>query len=105
MNHSPTSLETRDIPDHPGKILREEVIPETGLSKTAFANRLGMSRVGLHKVLSGKAGVSTMMALKLGRLLGTSAEKWLALQQTYDLAKTRVEKASELEKVEALDSA
>ena len=72
---------------HPGEVLSEDVFPATGqgqlLAKTEFACRMGMSREALHNVFTGKSAVSPIVALKLGRLLGTSPEMWLNLQQVY----------------------
>lgn len=89
-------------PIHPGEVLREDVIPGAGVTKTAFAKRLGMSREALHNVLAGKSAVSTVLALKLAKLLGTSPEVWLNMQVAYDLATVSDEKRAEVEKVEAL---
>ena len=90
-------------PVHPGEILREDVIPVSGLSKTAFARHLGISREALHNVLSCKSAVSTVLALKLGRMLNTSPESWLSMQQAYDLANLDPSKHAEVEKVRALE--
>lgn len=92
-------------PVHPGEVLRDDVIPASGMTKTAFARQLGMSREALHNVLSGKSAVSTLMALKLARLLGTSARMWLNMQQAYDLAIIAKTKKSEIEMVETLERA
>ncbi|MEZ5692803.1 MAG: HigA family addiction module antitoxin [Altererythrobacter sp.] len=89
-------------PVHPGEVLSEDVFPETGLTKTEFAKRLGMSREALHNIFTGKSAVTPFVALKLGRLLGTSPEMWLNLQQAYDLAMVRGEKGEEIDKVERL---
>lgn len=90
-------------PVHPGEVLREDVFPETGLTKTAFAEKLGITRLALHNVFEGKSAVSTVLALKLARLLGTSPQVWLNLQQTYDLAVVGSERRAEIERVQALN--
>ena len=87
---------------HPGDVLREDVIPETRLSKTAFARRLGISREALHNILGRRCSVSPLMAHKLARLLDTSPEMWMNLQQAYDLAIVAHDKRSELDRIEAL---
>lgn len=89
-------------PVYPGEVLLEDVFPETGLTKSEFAKRLGMSREALHNIFIGKSAVTPFVALKLGRLLGTSPEMWLNLQQAYDLATVRGEKGDEIDKVERL---
>jgi addiction module HigA family antidote len=42
-------------PPHPGAILREDVLPEMGLTVTEAANQIGVSRVALSRVLNGQA--------------------------------------------------
>lgn len=93
----------RSKPVHPGEVLNRDVIPASGLSKTAFAARLGMSREALHNVLEGKSGISTLLALKLARMLGTTPELWLNMQMACDLAAARKTRAADIEKVEPLD--
>ena len=72
-------------PPHPGEVLRDGVFTGTGLTVTAFAQRIGVTRVTLSNVLNGKNGVSSDMALRLAAALGGSAESWLHLQAAYDL--------------------
>jgi addiction module HigA family antidote len=72
-------------PVHPGEILKEDVLPATGLSVTEAAKALGVSRQMLHDILSGRKPLSTVMCLKVARFLGGSAELWMRLQAVYDL--------------------
>jgi len=72
-------------PDHPGKYLSEFVLPDLGVSKSAFAHHLGISRQMLMNILAGKRGISPLMAVRLGRSLGNDPRFWLNLQQSYDL--------------------
>ena len=76
-------LERRPI--HPGEILREEFIPEYELSVTALAEAAGVSRQSMNELLRERRAVSPEMALRLGRLFGTSPEYWLNLQRNVDL--------------------
>ena len=61
-------------PPHPGEVLRDGVFLGTGVTVTAFARRIGVTRVTLSNVLNGKNGVSSDMALRLAAALGGSAE-------------------------------
>lgn len=72
-------------PPHPGEVLRDGVFTDTGITVTAFAKRLGVTRVALSRVLNGKAGISADMAVRLAAALGGSAESWLHMQANYDL--------------------
>lgn len=72
-------------PTHPGAILREDVLPELGLTVSAFARALGVSRQTIHKLLIEKQGVTAEMALRLGKFLGNGPLIWLRMQEAYDL--------------------
>lgn len=72
-------------PTHPGEILREEFMPDYGLTVATLARRLGVSRQSVNEVVRERRGVSTEMAMRLSRLFGTSAEYWLNLQRNIDL--------------------
>ena len=74
------------FPVHPGELLREEVIAALQLSVTEAAERLGLSRVALSRVLNGRAGISPDLALRLERAGVSTARAWLAMQSNYDLA-------------------
>ncbi|GHV07080.1 transcriptional regulator [Campylobacterota bacterium] len=76
-------------PPHPGETLREDVLPALNLSVTEAAKELGINRVTLSRVLSGKAGISIDLALRLEAWLGTSAESWLKGQLSYDMWQAR----------------
>ena len=72
-------------PPHPGEILRELCLTPLGVSVTAAASALGVSRKTLSAILNGPAGVSPEMAVRLSIAFGTSAESWLNQQLHYDL--------------------
>ena len=91
-------------PTHPGEVLREDILPALELAKTEFARRLGISRTKLYAILEERAPVSPATALRLGRLLGTSAESWLKMQHNYDLrllAEAMADELSEIDPVAA----
>ncbi len=72
-------------PSHPGEILKEDVLPELGITVTAAASQLGVTRVALSRVINAKAGISPDMALRLATWLGSSPESWINMQSAYDL--------------------
>ena len=74
-------------PVHPGEILREDILPEVGLSVTAAAKALGVSRQMVHDILAERKPLSAIMCLKVARLLGSTPEFWMRLQADYDLKK------------------
>jgi addiction module HigA family antidote len=71
---------------HPGRILKDDVLPDTGLTIEQFAERLGVKRAGVSELLNQRKPVSLDMAIRLGKALGTGTRFWLALQMQYDLA-------------------
>jgi addiction module HigA family antidote len=80
--------------------LREDLLPELGLTVTDLARRLHMSRQSLHRILSEEQPVTPATALKLARLLGTSADVWLNMQQARDLWEQRRKLSAELASIE-----
>lgn len=76
-------------PAHPGEIIKDLYLQDYSLSVTAFALKLGVSRVTASELVNCKNGVSAEMALKLAKAFGTSAQYWLNLQQAYDLWQAR----------------
>lgn len=72
-------------PTHPGEMLREDFLPEYGLTVSGLAEALGVSRQTINELLRGRRAVSPEMALRLSRLFGNSAEFWLDAQRAVDL--------------------
>lgn len=79
-------------PVHPGEIIKEDILPSAGLSVTAAAKALGVSRQMLHDILAGRKPLSAVMCLKVARLFGGSPEVWMRLQAAYDLKKSEQNK-------------
>ena len=76
---------------HPGEMLREDIIPAFGRSKTEIAGLLGISRQTLYDILDEKQPVTAGMALRLGKLCGNGPTLWLNLQKRFDLEKAERE--------------
>ena len=77
-------------PPHPGSILKEDVLPELGISITEAAIQLGVSRITLSRVVNGRAGISADMAIRLEAWMnGPTAETWVRMQGEYDLWQAR----------------
>lgn len=87
-------------PVHPGAILREDVLGELGLTVGEAADRLGISRVTLSRVIHEHARISPNLALRLEASGVGTARGWLALQTARDLAD---ERAAGMPKVRKLD--
>jgi addiction module HigA family antidote len=78
-------MSTMNNPPHPGEIIREECLKPLGLTVTAAATGLGITRKALSELLNGHTGLSPEMAIRLAKAFGSSAETWLRLQMQYDL--------------------
>ena len=72
-------------PPHPGEVIKELCLEPLGLSVTAAAKALGVSRKTLSAVINGHAGVSPEMAIRLSIAFNTSAESWVNQQAQYEL--------------------
>ena len=72
-------------PPHPGEVIKELCLDPLGLTVTAAAKALGVSRKTLSAILNGKAGISPEMALRLAKAFDTTPESWLNQQMHYDL--------------------
>jgi addiction module HigA family antidote len=76
---------TMHNPPHPGEFIRSVYLDAFDISARQLAVSLDVSPSTLTRVLKGNSGISPEMALRLSKVLGRSAESWLALQHQYDL--------------------
>lgn len=72
-------------PTHPGEMLREDFMPDYGLTVAGLADSLAVSRQSINELLRERRALSPEMALRLGRLFNNSPEFWLNAQRTVDL--------------------
>jgi len=72
-------------PTHPGEMLREDFLPDYGLTIAGLAASLDVSRQTVNELLRERRALSPEMALRLARLFGNSAEFWLKAQRAVDL--------------------
>lgn len=92
-------------PTHPGEMLREDFMPDYGLTAARLAESLGVSRQSVHELLRERRAVSPSMALRLSRLLGNSPEFWLNAQRALDLWKTERDIKKDIARIRPLDAA
>ena len=76
-------------PPHPGDFIRTEIIEPAGLSVTAAAAALQVSRPALSSLLNGKADLSGDMALRIEKAFGVKMDTLMRMQASYDIAQTR----------------
>jgi HTH-type transcriptional regulator/antitoxin HigA len=72
----------------PGQLI-QALLDERGWSQRVLAVVLKVSETGINKIISGKQPLDAAMALALAGIFGVPAEKFLALQQSYELAQAR----------------
>jgi addiction module HigA family antidote len=76
-------------PPHPGAFVRTEILEPLGLTVTAAAQVLGVSRVALSSLLNGQADLSGDMALRIEKAFGVRMETLMTMQNSYDIVQTR----------------
>jgi addiction module HigA family antidote len=75
-------------PPHPGELI-SDTLDEIGVSISAAAKGLGITRQQLHNLIAGRSGIKPEMAVKLEQAIGSTADTWLRMQMSYDLAQVR----------------
>ena len=81
-------------PIHPGRIVKHDCLEPLGLTVTAAAKVLRITRQALNNLVNERAGISPEMAIRLEKAFGSTADTWLRLQAAYDLAQARKREAS-----------
>lgn len=74
-------------PPHPGRIVRQECLEPLGLSVTAAAKALRISRNAVSELVNGRRGISPEMAIRLAKAFGSRPEVWAGLQLDHDMAR------------------
>ena len=72
-------------PTHPGRILKDDVLPALELSVSEAARQLGVSRQSLQRIIAGTHAITPEMAVRLGHFCGNGSQLWITMQQNYDL--------------------
>lgn len=81
----PNTTRLKRRPTHPGEMLREDFLPDYGLTVSLLAEAVGVSRQSVNELLRGRRAVSPEMSLRLARLFGNSPEFWMNAQRAVDL--------------------
>lgn len=82
---------------HPGDVLREDFLPDFGLSAGALAKAMGLKdRTRIERLIRAQQPVTADTALRLGRVFGTSAQLWLNMQAAHDLSVAYIAKKEEI---------
>ena len=92
-------------PTHPGEMLREDFLPDYGLTATSLAMAMGVSRQTVNELLRERRRVSPAMALRLSKLFGNTPEFWLNAQRAVDLWEAENSYRAEISRIEPLQAA
>ena len=92
-------------PTHPGEMLREDFIPDYGLTVSGLAAAIGVSRQSVNELLRERRAVSPDMALRLARLFGNTPEFWLNAQRAVDLWDTAEAIQQDVSRIKPLNAA
>jgi len=91
---------------HPGEHLREDFLPEYGLTAGALARAMGLKdRTRIERLIRERQPVTPDTALRLGRVFGTSPEFWMNLQTQHDLSVAAIAGRDELNDIQPLSAA
>ncbi len=74
-------------PSHPGALIRNVILPETGLSVSSLAERCGVARNTMSKLINERGDVTEDLAIRLSCVLGSTPGFWLAMQSKLNLWK------------------
>ncbi len=100
------NTEVRNVkPTHPGEMLREDFMPDYGLTAASLAEALGVSRQTINEILRERRAISPAMALMLSRLFGNSPEFWLNAQREVDLWEAKRRQEKKLKRIQPLNAA
>jgi addiction module HigA family antidote len=72
-------------PPTPGEVLLKDYLEPLGITQLAFSERIGVTPARLNEIIKGKRAITPDTALRLERVLGTSAGSWLNMQLVLDL--------------------
>jgi addiction module HigA family antidote len=92
-------------PTHPGELIREDLLPETGISQTDLARLMGVSRRTISEVIHERRRLTPDIALRLAKVFNSTSEMWLNMQQAVDLWEANKNHGREYDKIRPLQEA
>lgn len=85
-------------PLHPGEVLQEEYLKPLGISQNKLALSMRVPAQRISEIINGKRAVTADTAIRLAKVIGTTAEFWLSLQMDYDLQLTMREEGEQIDR-------
>lgn len=92
-------------PTHPGELIREDLLLETGMSQTQLARLMGVSRRTVSEIVNERRRVTPDIAFRLARVFNSTPEMWLNMQQAVDLWEARSIHGHEYAKIHPVQEA
>jgi len=92
-------------PTHPGELIREDLLPETGISQTDLARLMGISRRTISEVIHERRRLTPDIAFRLAKVFNSTSEMWLNMQQAVDLWEARKNHGREYDKIRPIQEA
>lgn len=92
-------------PTHPGELIREDLLPETGMSQTQLARLMGVSRRTVSEIVNERRRVTPDIAFRLSRVFNSTPEMWLNMQQAVELWEVRSIHGHDYEKIQPVQEA
>ena len=91
-------------PSHPGALIREVILPETGVTVSELAERCGVARNTMSKVINERGDVTEDLAIRLSRVLGSTPRFWLGMQANLNLYKAEQKNKTIYQRMERIHS-
>lgn len=86
-------------PTHPGELIREDLLPETGISQTDLARLMGVSRRTISEIIHERRRLTPDIAFRLAKVFNSTSEMWLNMQQAVDLWEANKNHGREYDKI------
>ena len=90
---------------HPGEILREEFMGPLNIKPYSLAKKLHVPRTRIERLVAEQTPVTPDTALRLAKFFGTTAQFWMNMQTSFDLAAEDAAHHDQIEEIEALEAA
>ena len=89
-------------PTHPGELIREDLLPETGLSQSQLAQLMGVSRRTVSEIVHERRRVTPDIAFRLAKVFNSTPQMWLNMQQALDLWEAEKFHGHEYDKIQTV---
>ena len=88
---------------HPGELIGEDLLPETGISQTGLARLMGVLRRTISEIIHERRKVTPDTAFRLAKVFNSTPEMWLNMQQAVDVREVSRIHGIEYEKIRPIE--